>query len=661
MRLKSVEISGFRCFGSKPVRCRLAREVTAVVGANASGKTALLHGLAKLFGVTRAQRTIQRSDFHLPPDSDPEDRSSRELFIDVIIEFPELAENKATPETIAPVFRHMLIERAEGAPVCRVRLEARWDDDGTIEGEVSQDLYWVGTLDAEPDDDKKDSVRPADRGLVQMYYTPASRDAGAQIRASTGALAARLLRAIEWSEDTQETVESATGKLRDTFDGEAAIKAIGKALRKRWSALHDEVEDTNPKLSLVSRRFEEVVSRIDVIFQQGPDGFERGLETLSDGQQSLFYFALAAAVFDLERNVVAGLVEGFRNEEMRIPALTIFGLEEPENHLSPYYLARIVGQVRSLVKVGGAQAILTSHSSAVLGRVEPKEARFCRRDPKTRISSIKSVRLPPDDQEAVKFVRGAMLAFPELYFARFVLLVEGDSERVVLPQLGKELGLLIDTSFVAIIPLGGRHVQHFWRLLSHLEIPYATLLDLDLGRKGGGFGRVKTVLQRLLEIGVPEDPLLELDDGTLLSGEALDKLHTRQKPEEVEDLMYWVESLRPYGVFFSSPLDFDLMLLQAFPEAYAALIPRRGGPRMTVDEVVPVVLGRAGPGLAIYEGAFAAFTDHLPAYRYHFLTRSKPATHMAAMAHLERQAIVDDLPETVTALLNHVADKLKRN
>ena len=125
--------------------------------------------------------------------------------------------------------------------------------------------------------------------------------------------------------------------------------------------------------------------------------------------------------------------------------------------------------------------------------------------------------------------------------------------------------------------------------------------------------------------------------------------------------MYWVESLRSYGVFFSSPLDFDLMLLQAFPEAYTALIPRRGGPRMTVDEVVPVVLGRAGPGLAIYEGAFAAFTDHLPAYRYHFLTRSKPATHMAAMAHLERQAIVDDLPETVTALLNHVADKLKRD
>ena len=40
---------------------------------------------------------------------------------------------------------------------------------------------------------------------------------------------------------------------------------------------------------------------------------------------------------------------------------------------------------------------------------------------------MKGVKLPNKDDEAIKFVRGAMLAFPELYFARFVVLVEGDS------------------------------------------------------------------------------------------------------------------------------------------------------------------------------------------------------------------------------------------
>ena len=210
-------------------------------------------------------------------------------------------------------------------------LEARWEDDGTIDGEVSQDLFWVDTLDDNPPEDKCHPVSASDRGLIQLYYTPASRDAAAQIRATTGALAARLLRAIEWSSETEEAVQEASESLSAAFEAEAAIAAIGKALEERWSGLHDEVVDTKPRLSLVSRRFEEVVSKLAVIFEQGPDGHERGLDALSDGQQSLFYFALAAAVFDLERKVVAGDVEGFLDDQLRIPALTLFALEEPEN------------------------------------------------------------------------------------------------------------------------------------------------------------------------------------------------------------------------------------------------------------------------------------------------------------------------------------------
>ena len=96
----------------------------------------------------------------------------------------------------------------------------------------------------------------------------------------------------------------------------------------------------------------------------------------------------------------------------------------------------------------------------------PRASRTC-------LSDVSAVALPKDDEEAAKFVRGAMLAFPELYFARFVILGEGDSERVVLPRLAKAEGLLIDPAFVAIVPLGGRHVQHFWKLLHGLGIPYA--------------------------------------------------------------------------------------------------------------------------------------------------------------------------------------------
>lgn len=251
MRVESITISGFRSFGTKPVTIEFAGDLTAVIGPNASGKTALLQALAKLFGVTRAQRTVHRGDFHLPPDVEPGDRTPRSLFIDVVIGLPELAKGSASAATVAPTFRHIRIERLGASPVCRMRLEARWDDDGTVDGEVSQDLYWIDTLDPVVKDEQRHALSPSERGLIQLYYTPASRDAGAQIRATTGALAARLLRAIEWSEATKKAVETASKGLTASFNAEAAIKAIGKALGDRWSALHDDETDTEPNLSLI--------------------------------------------------------------------------------------------------------------------------------------------------------------------------------------------------------------------------------------------------------------------------------------------------------------------------------------------------------------------------------------------------------------------------
>ena len=661
MRLDSLTISNFRCFGPDPIRMPIAAGITAIVGPNAAGKTAILHALSKLFGVSRAQRTVQHSDFHLGAEDDPNDRGPKDLFIDVLISLPELDDDTATAETIAPSFRHMQLERADKAPLCRLRLEARWEDDGTAEGEVSQDLFWVDTLDGEPAADKRHPVSAADRGLIQLYYTPASRDAAAQVRATAGALAARLLRAIEWSSETEEAVREASENLSSAFEAEAAIAAISKALKKRWFGLHDEVVDTKPRLSLVSRRFEEIVSKIAVIFEQGPAGHERGLDALSDGQQSLFYFALAAAVFDLEREVVAGDVDGFRDDQLRIPALTLFALEEPENHLSPYFLARIIRQVRSLTETGSAQALITSHSPAVLSRIYPREVRYCRCDPQTRVSSIKKIKMPSGLDEEAKYVRNAIVAYPELYFARFVLLVEGDSERIVLPRLAEALDLLIDPAFVAIVPLGGRHVQHFWKLLTHLGIPHATLLDLDLGREGGGFGRVKTAIKQLIEVGVSKTNLLKLSNGSQLSDDQLEAMHGWQSGSAFENLEGWVNSLKPHGVFFSAPLDLDLAMLKAFPAAYQAILPKGGGPKMAADKAAEVVLGTTGPGLTLYGSTFADYFALMPAYRYHFLTHSKPATHLAALTHIKSKDLRDNIPPIFANLLKHVADNLRRD
>jgi putative ATP-dependent endonuclease of OLD family len=198
-------------------------------------------------------------------------------------------------------------------------------------------------------------------------------------------------------------------------------------------------------------------------------------------------------------------------------------------------------------------------------------------------------------------------------------------------------------------------------LLSDLGIPYATLLDLDLGREGGGFGRVKTAIKRLLEIGIPKIKLLQLGDGTLLSDDELEDMHNWQDADQIPNLQAWIGSLQPHGVFFSAPLDLDLALLAAFPNAYKAIVPKGGGPRMTVQKATEAVFGSAGPGITLYTEAFKAYPEVLPAYRYHFLTNSKPATHLAALTHLNRKELRKGMPDVLADVLNHVEANIRRD
>ena len=199
MKIKSITLNNFRCFGNDPVNVDLSGDVTALVGANGSGKTALLIGLTRLFGTTQNQRTIERSDFHIPPGVASDDRSPRELAIEIILTFPELAEGEGGNYTVPATFNHMIVGSPGGEPICRIRLEASWTDDGTVEGFVEQSLYWIWTQEDPVPEDKKQQVSRYDRDLMQVHYIPANRDPAPELRSAARSRAGRLVRAISWA------------------------------------------------------------------------------------------------------------------------------------------------------------------------------------------------------------------------------------------------------------------------------------------------------------------------------------------------------------------------------------------------------------------------------------------------------------------------------
>jgi putative ATP-dependent endonuclease of OLD family len=306
---------------------------------------------------------------------------------------------------------------------------------------------------------------------------------------------------------------------------------------------------------------------------------------------------MTAATIDIEDKIIGSTgSSGFDRNAIAPPSLTILAIEKPENNLAPFFLSRIIHQVLGLTKSPRAQAVISSHSASIMARINPEDVRHFQLVD-TRIAKVNKITLPDKSEDAAKYVREAVQTYPELYFARFVILGEGSSEEVVLPRLAEALGFSIDRSFVAIVPLGGRHVNHLWKLCHDLNISHVTLLDLDLGRHGGGWGRIKNVCTRLIENGTDENTLLSLN-GT----EEKIPLTTFASYDNADwtKLTAWLAHLRNFGVYLCALLDLDMTMLRAYQTQYRRLEDEMRGPAQDSNAKSAVLGSNGTPEL--YEG-----------------------------------------------------------
>jgi len=639
MFVESIELRNFRSFGPGGESIKLESSLTAFIGANGAGKSVVCEALRRLFGVTNDERTIRAEDFHVAPDDDLEP-STRSLSIEVLIALPELNDGPKAAAAVPDFYAH-LAARDSGELRLRIRLESTWTADGTVDGSVETTVNAITTMDAAPEPDEIKPVPATERSRIQFVYVPASRDGARHV---TAFLRGRLWRAARWSEELSSIVAKNAEQIGAQFHKERATEVVEDAFKERWQELHGSGTHGVPRFQPLSPDVTQLLRDAELTFE--PDHTKPSLaaSALSDGQRSLLHLALTTASLDIEQKVIDdGENSGFDSEAALLPALTLLAVEEPENNLSPFYLSRIIKQIIELGATTRVQALLSSHSASAMQRVEPSHVRHFRMDPVARATSVRAVTLPEGATAVGTYVREAVRAHPELYFARFVILGEGDSEEVVLPKIAAAREIDLDPSFVAMVPLGGRHTHHFWRLLKDLGIPFATLLDLDWGRSGGGGGRIRTAIRNLEEIGVP----------------ALSAIPSARTVEDiaddmsVSDLNATITALRQFGVFFSTPLDLDMAMMEAFRPQYEATAGAHG-PRP--GDAYAAVLHTGGHSEAVAFWRPTAEPDKtiraeaLRWYRYLFGTRSKPATHLSAMNQLDS----DDLKNAPAELLSLV-------
>ncbi len=671
MKVEKVILKGFRSFREREEV--VLSNINGAVGGNGAGKTSFLLGLNRMFGLTQKDRHIRNEDFYVTPGESLDDVQERVLSIEVKLSFPEFDEEESDRSAIPVCFRNMLVDPgADGRPYCRVRLTSTYSRDSLGDGDISTEMHWVKTSfisEALGEDVELCKFNASDRERIKVIYVPATRDPSVQLQEFSGSLIGRFVKSIAWSQDPESALQGSVQGARSQLSNEGGVKLINKTIEDAWKHLSPSFRTFRPKLSFIDDDVKKMLKNVSIDFDNGDERISSTIKDLSDGERSLFYFSLLKSALDLKKSflqseeiTIGGQVidvsQIFDHEKLELPSLTLLAVEEPENHLSPHHFGHLIESFKSIAVGDNSQAIFTSHSASIISRIEPEEILFFRNTDNQ--SFIKSLTLPAEVDVAFTYVKEAVKSYPELYFSRLVVLGEGDSEEIILRKLIEAKGMPLDRSMVSIVPLGGRFVNHFWKLLDDLGIPYITLLDLDVGKEGAGWGRVKYCIDQLRARGATiSDIDSSLDEEQLLS------FNEREinNPSELNQLVEYVTAFESrFSVYYSSPLDIDYMMLDKFFDRYETTIiaPSPGPTALPEDESSEAFRSRVEKlGKRIFKNnhRYAELYDakNLNYYQYYFLSKGKPLTHKIALAEISDESLLQECPPVLVRLVDKVS------
>jgi hypothetical protein len=183
-------------------------------------------------------------------------------------------------------------------------------------------------------------------------------------------------------------------------------------------------------------------------------------------------------------------------------------IEEPELYLRPQaqrYLYRLLREFA----LAGNQVIYSTHSPAFLNVTRLDELVFVERLPETGTRALQPEPVSADEDFRVMTEFDA--ARSELFLARAVVLVEGLTEKLVLPFVFSALGHDVDREAISIIECGGKpNIPLFARICRATGIPFVVVHDSD--RKASGrLGAAERALNALIAETAGEERVVVLD------------------------------------------------------------------------------------------------------------------------------------------------------
>ncbi|MXW15165.1 MAG: AAA family ATPase [Rhodothermaceae bacterium] len=263
---------------------------------------------------------------------------------------------------------------------------------------------------------------------------------------------------------------------------------------------------------------------------------------LPEKYNGLGYQNLISMVFNLIR---------FRDEWMRvgkaaknqvtedaIEPLHLVLIEEPEAHLHAQVQQVFIKKAYKVLRRRHAaipdspfstQMIVSTHSSHIAHEMDFSCLRYFRREPATKAGEIPTATIISlsetfgNRDDTSKFVtRYLRTTHCDLFFADAAILVEGPTERMLIPHFIRTKFPNLDQSYISLLEIGGAHAHRLKPLLDTLGLLSLVVTDLDSilesgnarvrPERGKGFRTRNTALKHWVPKIESLDALLDLPD-----------------------------------------------------------------------------------------------------------------------------------------------------
>ncbi|SEG26089.1 AAA ATPase domain-containing protein [Thermomonospora echinospora] len=520
MRLTQAKVINFRALQQATVR--FDESATLIVGRNNSGKTSLVSIFEKFFGEDDARFVLE--DFSVPRIADMKQAISLygEAQKKAAGDDPDAAE-RLTGQALAllPAIRLLLTisyaDTDDLAPISALILDL---DETCYEAKLEASLRVTRPLDFLQDGWEASTRRDGldvDRYLRRSFgayfavgFHAIRVDAESPQRAEISKTTAQRILSVKFiyaQKKFDDTSADRTRNLSKTFEAyykansddghhrnvaelERALTSASQEVNRNLAEMFTDIIDQLPtfgvgtmppvqKLRLVSEIEGAGVLRGSTRIQYVSGESEH---PLPEGHNGLGYSKLIFTIVQ-----ILDFYQSYRRCTPR-PALQLLFIEEPEAHLHPQMQEVFIRNIRGFIECRQGwrvQAIVTTHSSHIVASSGFESVRyFTGSDAGVVVKDLSAfqhvVGRNVQGAETLRFLRQYMtLHRCDMFFADKVIIVEGETERLLLPQMILKCAGRLQHQYVSVIVAGDAYARRFKELLTFIGVPTLIITDID--------------------------------------------------------------------------------------------------------------------------------------------------------------------------------------